>query len=648
MSKKPNLLIRFWHELHRRKVFKVLAMYAGSAFVVIQVIDILTNRLNLPPWIATLIIIILSIGFPVAAILAWIFDLTPEGIKKTESIEESEGREIVVPPSRRRLKPSDVVIAVLALVVVILAWPKIFKHDSLERMNSSGARIAVAVMPFMNMTDDTIGKVLQYGIQENLISSLSETGELIVRQKESVNSLLKTKSLDESASISQGLAGTFSRKLDADLYIYGSIKKAGPSLRIDAQLIGTKTNEVFKSFKIERPSGGANIFQIIDTLSSQVKNYLLISKLMKENSVSGLNRLTTYSSEASKYLTTSSSEALKYSMLGDEALFNYDYSSAEAWYLKAYDIDSNYFNPMFSLSNVYADLGKTEQAINWILKCHKKKDQWPPIHQLLINWVYALFFESLDEQLKYSKQRQQIDDQGPSTHNMLGQTYFKMKQYDKVIPEIEKSLEITGRWDKEWLKDNQGFFMLGRAYEETGQFKKEKRLLKKAKKYIPETWVNTLEALLAFAEKDTVEANRYIEKFIAVKKAASHSEAFIATGLGDIYYQAGIIDKAEEYYSKAVSLESENLAFINVLASFLIDNNRNLDTVQGLMDKAMELASNKVDYYEYLNTKGWALFKQGKNQEALEIIQKAWDEAPYKLYSIRSHLEEVKKAAERK
>ncbi len=58
----------------------------------------------------------------------------------------------------------------------------------------------------------------------------------------------------------------------------------------------------------------------------------------------------------------------------------------------------------------------------------------------------------------------------------------------------------------------------------------------------------------------------------------------------------------------------------------------------------MELAANKVDYYEYLNTKGWALFKQGKNQEALEIIQKAWDEAPFKLYSIRSHLEEVKKA----
>jgi len=246
------------------------------------------------------------------------------------------------------------------------------------------------------------------------------------------------------------------------------------------------------------------------------------------------------------------------------------------------------------------------------------------------------------------KQRQQIDDMVPGTHSALGQTYFGLKQYDKAIPEFEKFLEILGEWDKELLKDNQGYFILCRAYEETGQYKKEKKLLKKAKKYIPETWLYTLEALLAFAEKDTIEANRYIEKYIAVKKAASHSEAGIANGLGDIYSQAGIMDKAEEYYRKALILEPENLALINVLTSFLLESNRNLNDIGGLMDRAMGLAKNKVDYYEYLNIKGWSLYKQGKNQEAQETIQKAWDEAPFKLYSIRSHLEEVKKAVEGK
>ena len=137
MSKKPNIVIQFWQELKRRKVFKVLAMYAGTAFVIIQIVDILTNRLYLPPWIATLVIIILSVGFPVTAILAWIFDLTPEGLKKTESIEEMTGKEIVTPPGRRRLKVSDAAIFVLAIAVIVLAWPKIFKTDTIERLRSS-------------------------------------------------------------------------------------------------------------------------------------------------------------------------------------------------------------------------------------------------------------------------------------------------------------------------------------------------------------------------------------------------------------------------------------------------------------------------------------------------------------------------------
>jgi hypothetical protein len=61
------------------------------------------------------------------------------------------------------------------------------------------------------------------------------------------------------------------------------------------------------------------------------------------------------------------------------------------------------------------------------------------------------------------------------------------------------------------------------------------------------------------------------------------------------------------------------------------------------MDKAMKLAANKVDYYDYLDIKGWGLYKQGKNKEALEILQKCWDEAPFKVYSIKSQYEEVKK-----
>ncbi len=80
---------RFWLELKRRKVFRVIALYAGAAFVIIEVTNNVVEPLGLPAWVPTLVILLLIIGFPVIAILSWIFDLTPEGVKKTISFEDA-------------------------------------------------------------------------------------------------------------------------------------------------------------------------------------------------------------------------------------------------------------------------------------------------------------------------------------------------------------------------------------------------------------------------------------------------------------------------------------------------------------------------------------------------------------------------------
>jgi adenylate cyclase len=100
--------------------------------------------------------LILIIGFPIAVIFSWVFNITPEGIRKTESIEESESKEIVTTPAKRVFKASNTIIPALIIVVGVLAYPKIFKRNTLEQLRSSGERISVAVMPFKNMTNDTI------------------------------------------------------------------------------------------------------------------------------------------------------------------------------------------------------------------------------------------------------------------------------------------------------------------------------------------------------------------------------------------------------------------------------------------------------------------------------------------------------------
>jgi hypothetical protein len=169
MSESPNKLIKFWQELKRRKTGKVVIVYAATAFILLQLADILTPALLLPEWTTRLVTLILIIGFPVAVIFSWVFDITPEGIKKTESIEKSDNKEPIRKPTKRRIMISNLIIAALIIAVGILAYPKIFKRDTLEKIRSSGERISVVVMPFQNMTNDTIWNVWQDGIQNELI-----------------------------------------------------------------------------------------------------------------------------------------------------------------------------------------------------------------------------------------------------------------------------------------------------------------------------------------------------------------------------------------------------------------------------------------------------------------------------------------------
>ena len=92
MSDKSHRLSRFWEELKRRKVIKVIAMYAATAFIILEVVDIVAPSLGLPNWTLNLVIVLLSIGFPIAVIFSWIFDITPEGLKKTESVQATGER----------------------------------------------------------------------------------------------------------------------------------------------------------------------------------------------------------------------------------------------------------------------------------------------------------------------------------------------------------------------------------------------------------------------------------------------------------------------------------------------------------------------------------------------------------------------------
>ena len=632
MSESPNKLIKFWQELKRRKTGKVVIAYAATAFIILQLADILTPALLLPAWTTRLVTLLLIIGFPVAVIFSWIFDITPDGIKKTESVEAVKKRKSQAVAIRRGIKSSDIIIASLIIIVAILAYPKIFERDTIEKLRSSGERISVAVMPFQNKTNDTYWDVWQDGIQDMLITSLSNSGELKVRQAESILSLIQSGEHTNYASITPSVARAISKKLDAHVFIYGGINQVGSTIRINAKLIDSNSDEVFRSFQVDGTAD--KILWILDSLAFEVKNFLIISNLKKGVSPDDYQLIA----------TTNSPEAYSLFLLGNKAYRDADYFASYKIYLQALAVDSNFFEAALKLSVAYFNEYLYDEAKRWCLMAYDKRDQMPLQLKIITNRVYAILFESPIEEIKYLRQLQELDDLVPSYFYSSGYAYSRMLQFEKAIPEYEKALEI---YDKSGIKPSWVFnyVQLGEAYNKTGQYKKENKLYKKAEKDFPDNLVlNYQKCLLATVEGDTVNANKYLEKGMRIAKENLWTDADIAAqiafGLSDI----GKNDKSEEYYRKALSLEPDKLGRMNDLAYLLIDSQRNITEGIDLVDKALEL---KPDNYLFLHTKGWGLYRQGKYREALNMLQKSWDLRKEKaVYDHQAylHLEATKKA----
>jgi tetratricopeptide (TPR) repeat protein len=565
-----------------------------------------------------------------------------------EAIEDESKIELKLPARSGTNKLiSIVVIVAILFAAAILAYPKIFKRDTLKNLRSSGNRITVAIMPFQNMTNDTTKNFWQEMIQDNLITSLSNSEELKVRQIESITTLLQSKGLAKYASVTPSIANTISQKLDANVFISGSINKSGSTIRLNAQLINSKTEDVLKSFQINGKA--ENILPLTDSLSKIVKDFLLLSTIKNELPAGYYN-----------ISTTNSPEAFRYFIYGRNENVKQNYAATQKWLYQAISIDSNFVDALIMLSNSYGNEFLFEMATKsygdeslydsskkFCMKAYEKRDQVPLKEKININWIHAVYFETPYEQMVYLKQLLDLDNQNPSAYCSLGNSYFELEQYDKAIPEYEKQLEIYKKWGLKpyWIFN---YISLGESYRKTGQYKKAMKIYKLAEKDFPDDpSLIYYQALLYWNVGDTVTASMYTEKGVSFLRSVSSSESNISAVLASAGAELGLMDRADKYYRKALLLEPESAINLNNLAYFLIDKDRNVNEGIELVDKALKL---RPEYYVYMHTKGWGLYKQGKYQEALELLQKSWDlRMKNAVYEINAflHLEAAKKAVAR-
>jgi tetratricopeptide (TPR) repeat protein len=483
-------------------------------------------------------------------------------------------------------------------------------------------------MPFRNITNDTTLNIWQDGIQFNLIASLSNSTELKVRQTESINDLLHSKGIANYALITPSVASAVSKNLDANVFIFGDINEVGGDIRISAQLIDSRTEEVFKSFQLDGKV--KNIMAVTDSLAALIKNFLLISSLKKEISVEF------------QTLMPNSAEAYQSFILGYKAYFNGENLSAIKLFSQSIKIDSDFVYAYFWLSLSYANQGLFDQAYKMCMKVYDKKEHLPFEFKIWANLLYARYHEkSMTEELKYAKQLLELNDRIPLTHWTVGLPYYQMNQYDNAIPEFETTIEIYKNWGAKPLNSN-FYEVLIIAYHETGRYKEEKELIKKASADFPnDLSIIRRQIILSFAEEDTVAANQFINKYISVHKSNLTSDIDIMDNMAAIYSSAGMPDKAETNFRKALSMDPGNPARINELAYFLIDKDRKPAEGLELIEKALKM---NPDNYAYLNTKGWGLFKTGKYEEALKFLEKSDSLKPVYNHILFLHIQDVRKA----
>ncbi|HJP98404.1 MAG TPA: hypothetical protein VJ862_07585, partial [Rhodanobacteraceae bacterium] len=288
--------MNFLEELKRRHVYRVAAAYVVVGWLLIQVATQVFPVFHLPDWIDQAVVLLILIGFPIALVLAWAFDATPQGIVATDAQDAERN-----PRVRRRSHRAGMAVGAIGVLIALIAggayWhfgrrapPSVVKvadtaHGATDRRDSaavaasSGARIAsvpasaqtvaipaksVAVLPFVNMSGDAKNDYFSDGITEEILDALAQVPNLKVAARTSAFAFKgKAEDLRKVGEV-----------LDVATVLEGSVQQSGDEVRITAQLIDTRSGYHLWSEKYDRKL--TSIFAVEDEISKAIADKLQV------------------------------------------------------------------------------------------------------------------------------------------------------------------------------------------------------------------------------------------------------------------------------------------------------------------------------------------------------------------------------------
>lgn len=320
-AENDSLLPRFFAELRRRRVIRVVVVYAIVGWIIIEVAATMLPGLKLPSWTVTFVIALVVLGFPIAVIMGWMFDLGPRGVERTVPVAELP-----------------------AAAAPAIAKPAMVESPRVEmshpQIRTEADRRCIAVLPFVNMSGDADNEYFSDGISEEILNLLAKLPQLKVSSRTS-SFVFKGKNVS---------IPTAAQELGVATILEGSVRRAGEHVRITAQLIDAESDSHLWSETYDREI--KDVFAIQDDIAQSIVKALQVT-------------LTPQERRAIQSVATSNPEAYDFYLRGRNYMYSMarrDYAHAIRMFEQAIKIDSKYALAYAGMADTYSQMYRYIEA----------------------------------------------------------------------------------------------------------------------------------------------------------------------------------------------------------------------------------------------------------------------------------------------
>jgi TolB-like protein/Tfp pilus assembly protein PilF len=520
----------FFSELKRRNVYKVAVAYAVVGWVIAQIATQIFPFLEIPNWVVRLVIVLIAIGFPIALVIAWAFEATPEGIKRTEDVD-------LAGSARQPRKHAWIFVVIIGAAFSIGLF-FIGRYTARNTAGAAGAELSaksIAVLPFDNLSRDPDNAYFAEGVQDEILTRLAKVADLKVISRTSTQ---RFKSAPDNLP-------QIAKQLGVMHILEGSVQKANDQVRVNVQLINAITDahlwaDTYDRKLIDIFSVESEIAKTIaDTLQAKLtgseKNaiakaptanteayelYLKGRSLWEKRSGDNIPKAIAFYEQA---IARDPNYALAYAGLAKAYILLPFYAGADRLdasskakdaALKALRLDSNLAEAHLALGKVFF-FGEIDLA--GAMREYKRAIELQPNDATAHHWFGNDTLAALgrfEESIAEGKRAVELDPLSPVINADLGATFYYAHRYDESARQLRKTLEIDPTFFY-------AHFNLGIVLQVTGDLSGAIAEYEKAKQLGDNTYVSTL---CAQAKAQAGDKNAALRMLSDLDKISQHRE----------------------------------------------------------------------------------------------------------------------------